>query len=463
MDPYTGQPWQYPVDSYHTTGNGSRAPLPTSTAQTAVPVGMQFQDPVGGQAYMVQPYAGDDTDLFEFGMLGVFGYDDPMPQVQYATPQVIQPAPAPAPVPVPVPASVPVPPADPCADDMKSVVYNAFAEALAATQQEHLPPLEQLARLEDFRKTCGHLINQSWHSMRVDLARDIANAALPFYRKLAPKVATQAQTRVMSFFSGFESWGLKTLNELLARMPLLGHVVQFSVVPPDGNGTVHAPMLPILRSPQAQAGQTPQQFQPPAPPPLSVPAMPSAIGTAPGTMQGGSVPFATANVLLAPSFAPARPPSRDRPSYRDDTKVQVWEAYSRLLEVLAQSGTSPAMRLEALMGFRDISRQLINKAWAGLRLDIASELISLAVSAYDYAARELQPKSVCPLPEFFDGFVPSGLAVMNEALAATACGKGGLQGKLVLARVMPVVQQAPQTGDNTVSTNPHLARQGRRS
>lgn len=378
---------------------------------------------------------------------------------------------------------------------MKSVIFDAFAEALAATQQERLPPLEQLARLEDFRKTCGRLINQSWHATRVDLARDIAKAALPLYRQLAPKVAAQAQTRVMPFFGGFEPWGLKTLNASLARMPLLGHVVQFSVVPPDDNGTVHAPMLPILRSPQAQAGQTPQQFRPPVPPPLAVPVMPPATGTTSGGMQDGGVHFATANV----PFASLRAPSRDRPSYRDEAKVQVWEAYSRLLEVLAHSGTSPATRLETLMSFRDISRQLINKAWAGLRLDIAGELISLAVSAYDCAARELQPNSVCPLPEFFDSFVPSGLAVMNEALSGAALGTGSLQGKLVLARMMPVAQQAPQTGDVTVgaereewtassstsptttsnsnssssgrsssagsmaSTNPHLARQGRRS
>ncbi len=45
MDPYTGLPWQYPLNGYQTTGNGSRAPLPTSTAQDAVPVGMQFHDP----------------------------------------------------------------------------------------------------------------------------------------------------------------------------------------------------------------------------------------------------------------------------------------------------------------------------------------------------------------------------------------------------------------------------------
>ena len=175
-----------------------------------------------------------------------------------------------------IPAAADVEDADPWIDTQKTNIRNSYAEALEALRMPGLSPLECLQKLEAFRTTCHRLINESWQLLRLELADAIAAEGEAVYEDMAPALAEQTQTKVVPFYDGFEPWGLQVLNASLVQVPMLGQVVQVSLLPTGSDGSLVSPWLPVLRSPPALASfdshQPHQRYQPqelPAPLPLA--------------------------------------------------------------------------------------------------------------------------------------------------------------------------------------------------
>lgn len=144
--------------------------------------------------------------------------------------------------------------ADPWADPQKASICTSYAAVLEPMRAPGLSPQARLQRLEVFRTTCHHLINESWQWLRMDLADEIAAAGEAFYSQIAPVLAEQANTTAVPFYEGFEPWGLQSLNAALAQAPLRRQVVQVSLLPLP---SLPPPQpLPVLVPPDTQAGAT---------------------------------------------------------------------------------------------------------------------------------------------------------------------------------------------------------------
>lgn len=133
-----------------------------------------------------------------------------------------------------------------------------------------------------------------------------------------------------------------------------------------------------------------------------------------------------------PAQSDSSPPSQAfaQPAFRDAIGERIWGEYIKARAALLQPHPSPGMRFVALMKLRGISHALINEAWAELRPGIARDLMAVALETDERIAGELRPVLNADIPGYFEGFVPSGLAAMNEKLRSRSFGGAVLQAGL---------------------------------
>lgn len=180
-----------------------------------------------------------------------------------------------------IPAAADAEDADPWIDTQKTNIRNSYTEALGPLHMPGLLPHECLQKLETFRTTCHRLINESWQWLRLELADEIAAEGEAVYEGMAPALEEQAQTKVVPFYDGFEPWGLQVLNATLVQVPMLGQVVQVSLLPTGTDDSLVSPWLPVLCSPATPASSGPHQPHRPYQPPESPAPLPLTRQSAP--------------------------------------------------------------------------------------------------------------------------------------------------------------------------------------
>ncbi len=135
---------------------------------------------------------------------------------------------------------------DPCPDAMRAFVVTSF-EAAKMLLLAPVHPQERLARFGPFRTACHDLVNRAWGKMSPDLANWIHAEAQAVYQNEAQVVASQADTAIAPYDTGFEPWGLQAMNGALGAMPVLGKFLQFSFTQPAQDGCIYTPVPPVLR------------------------------------------------------------------------------------------------------------------------------------------------------------------------------------------------------------------------
>ena len=267
MKPNTCHAGQALLPGTHTTPRISGALLPVTTAAAEGSFATQFANRETGQSYTVRSCMENGNG--ECKLPQTVEHGEP-PRKRQRTEEGTAPAgllPQPF---VPAPASAAA--ADPWADPRKTSMCASYGAALEPLHRPGLSPQVRLQKLEVFRTTCHRLINESWQWLRMDLADEIADAGEAFYSQMASVAAKQANTPAAPFYDGFEPWGLQMLNATLAQAPLLGQVVQVSLLPTGTDGSLVSPWLPVLRAPAITESH--EQHEPPVMLPLTRPSSP---------------------------------------------------------------------------------------------------------------------------------------------------------------------------------------------
>ncbi len=265
MKPNTCHAGQALLPGTHTTPRISGALLPVTTAAAEGSFATQFANRETGQSYTLRPCMENGNG--ECKLPQTVEHGEP-PRKRQRTEERAAPAgllPQPF---VPAPASAAA--ADPWADLRKTSMCASYGAALEPLHRSGLSPQVRLQKLEVFRTTCHRLINESWQWLRMDLADEIADAGEAFYSQMASVAAKQANTPAAPFYDGFEPWGLQMLNATLAQAPLLGQVVQVSLLPTGTDGSLVSPWLPVLRAPAITESH--EQHEPPVMLPLTRPS-----------------------------------------------------------------------------------------------------------------------------------------------------------------------------------------------
>ena len=188
------------------------------------------------------------------------------------------------------------------------------------------------------------------------------------------------------------------------------------------------PSLPVLTgevegavlgsvTPSVQSGQSVLPGQNGHAPAFGI--RPTGAGDPSTVTPHGTLPTHTGGSPSSQAFAP--------PAFRDATSERIWGEYLTARAGLLQPQLSPGMRFVALMKVRGISHALINEAWAELRPGLARDLMVVALATDERVAGELRPVLNADIPAYFEGFVPSGLAAMNEKLRSRSFGGSVLQ------------------------------------
>ncbi len=258
MTPNTCHAGQALLPATHTTPRIPDALLPTTTAAAEGSFATRFTDRETGQSYSVRPRM--ESRNGECKLPQTVEPGEPARKRQRteegAAPAGLLPQPF-------VPAQASTAGADSWGDPQKTSICASYGAALEPLHMPGLSPQERLQKLEAFRTTCHHLINESWQWLRMDLADEIAAAGEALYSQVAPVAAKQANLPAAPFYDGFEPWGLQMLNACLAQAPLLGQKVQVSLLPTGTDGGLVSPWLPVLRTPQStESREQPGQYEP---------------------------------------------------------------------------------------------------------------------------------------------------------------------------------------------------------
>ncbi len=242
----------------HTASRIPGALLPVTTAAAEASLATQFTDRETGQSYTVLPCMENGNG--ECKLPQTVQHGEPPRKRQRTEEGVATARLLPQPF---VPAPARATGADSWGDPQKTSICASYGAALEPLHMPGLSPQARLQKLEAFRTTCHRLINESWQWLRMDLADEIAAAGEALYSQMAPVAAKQANTPAAPFYDGFEPWGLQMLNASLAQAPLLGQVVQVSLLPTATDGGLVSPWLPVLRAPEAtDSREQPGQHEP---------------------------------------------------------------------------------------------------------------------------------------------------------------------------------------------------------